>query len=259
MKKTSVGFVVCLLFAVPAVRAANITIDAFCRTDLVGGGSIETTFSSRTSIPTTETCFAGPVFVPGPQAPFGQSRPHAAARVIVDYGVSDGDFFASGDMLVSARQPGPPVQNGETRAVAFWTLDLVVWSAGPTRPGQILWNGGGFANGSGSGHDEEGDFGCVKAPAGSFGSSCGAGSLPTTLGEPFPVHLDGRAFAGVCWDGSCSDADAQVSFNVRFQLQELDGTPVAVQLFPVPEPTTFVLFTSVLLVLALRQMISRTQ
>jgi hypothetical protein len=172
----------------------------------------------------------------------------------MDYGVLSGEFMSRGSVLAFAVQPfpiEPPfLEPGRiSRASVFLTLDLTASSGGPRRPGMIellVLQTDVTSPGA-----TDAFLACqIETLFGEL-EFCTSGTFPFTLGQPFAIHLGLEAHA---LDTGASGLGLQpADLIVNFKLTELDRTPVDVELFPVPEPSTFLLVTSVLALLVLKR------
>jgi hypothetical protein len=180
----------------------------------------------------------------------------AEAQGSVDYSVLSGEFMSRGSVLAFAVQPfpiEPPFLDSDrfSRASVFLTLDLTAWSGGPLRPGMIellVLHPDVSSPGV-----TDAFFVCQVGTLfdGELGF-CPSGTFPFTLGRSFAIHLGLEAHA---LDSGVSGLGHQpADFIVSFRLTELDGTPVDVELFPVPEPSTFLLLASALPFLVIKRM-----
>jgi hypothetical protein len=238
-----------LLVLAPCVDGASVAIDAFCYTDLVGGGSITQTFSIRQNAPTMGGCSVGtpPDTFPGLEAEF------ADAKALVDYDVSSGEFLSMGRLALEVDYPIDDPSNTSdlhSRASVSLALSLIASSPGPSRPGliELMAVNPITSEGTASALLEE-QVGSIVRTLDSSGGIIG--TFPFVLGEPFPVRVSIEAFA--LDSGFYAYGYQETFFRLNFRLTELDGMPVDIQLTAVPEPSTLLLVASVLPLLIVRR------
>jgi hypothetical protein len=174
----------------------------------------------------------------------------------LDYSIDSGVFHASG--LVSVRDYQPVVRNSDevwpypnSTSSFTMSLDLAASSPGEIRPGLInlMFYGYVTPDPGGSGINLDLQVGSIFREVDLGGGF--VSTFPFILGEPFIVHIGAWGAAGA--DGVHGAGDRQAYPLINFSLSELDGSPVQVRLYSVPEPSTLLLLAPMLPLLALKR------